>query len=172
MNGKRGIAALAVALVLLAGAGSALATGKVGPAKARTGYGLHQAGPGMMGGGYGMMGGGVVITAAADYIGVTPQALAAERRQGASLAELAVAHGKTEAGLQQALVAAFQKHADAMVTAGLLTADRAKQAVATFQSRVQALVESSAAGPAAGGAGGMCGGMRGWHGGGPAGLDY
>ena len=50
--------------------------------------------------------GGGLMTAAATYIGITPEALRTELRAGKSLADVAVANGKTRDGLIAALNAA------------------------------------------------------------------
>jgi len=50
--------------------------------------------------------GGGLMTAAATYIGITPEALRTELRAGKSLADIAVANGKTRDGLIAALNAA------------------------------------------------------------------
>jgi len=47
--------------------------------------------------------GGDLLSAAASYTGITPDALRTELRAGASLADVAVAHGKTRDGLMAAL---------------------------------------------------------------------
>ncbi len=49
-----------------------------------------------------------ILTAAAAYLGLTPQALSGELRQGKSLSEVAEAHGKTRDGLKAAILAALQ----------------------------------------------------------------
>ena len=48
-------------------------------------------------------GGGDLLSAAATYIGITPDALRTQLQAGASLADVAVAHGKTRDGLIAAL---------------------------------------------------------------------
>ena len=73
------------------------------------------------------MAGGVVMDAAAEYIGVSETALMSERHDGKSLAQIAVEHGKTAAGLEQTLVAAFKANSNTAVAAGRITADQAAQ---------------------------------------------
>ena len=132
----------AVALVaMLALAGAALAAGPRGG---------QQAGPG-----YGVMAGGVVLDAAAGYIGVTETALATERHDGRSLAQVATEHGKTSTGLQAALVTAFKANLDQAVAAGRLTAAQAAQVLAMFKANVSTLVDRTATGPMNGRGGGM-----------------
>jgi hypothetical protein len=126
---------LAVAVVaMLALAGAALAAGPRGG---------QQAGQQ----GYGVMAGGVVMDAAAAYIGVTETALATERHDGKSLAQIATEHGKTSAGLQAALVTGFKANLDKAVAAGRLTAAQAAQGLAAFKANVSTLVDRTATGP-------------------------
>lgn len=165
--GKRGIVGIAAALFLLAAAGSAVAATQAGPPKSPPRYGMQQ---GAGAGGFGIMAGGVVMDAAADYLGMTETALAAARHDGKSLAQIAVAQGKTAAGLQQALVSAFKVKVDAAVAAGKLTQAQATQMLTTFQARVQTQINRTDTGPVGGrgaGAGlglgfgpGACGGRR------------
>jgi hypothetical protein len=152
--------ALSAAAAVFALAGTAIAAG---PPKTAP----HAAGP-QATQGYGLMAGGVVMDAAADYIGISETALATARHSGESLAQIAVDNGKTSAGLQQALVAAFKANLDKAVAAGRLTDAQAAQVLATFQARVQTLVTRTATGPMFGRGGGMgpglgagmCGGRR------------
>ena len=146
---KRNLVALGAAGALLVGAGAAVAATQAGPPQSPPACGQHGGGTATAAGRHGSRreAGGVVMDAAADYIGVDEAALAAERHDGTSLAQIAVAHGKTAAGLQQALVAAFRANLDTAVAAGRITEAQAAQALATFQSRVQALVDRTATGP-------------------------
>lgn len=160
---KRTVVALGAAGMLLVGAGSAVAATGAGPLKSPPRYALQQGGMG-----YGVMAGGVVMDAAADYIGISETALATARHDGKSLAQIAVANGKTAAGLQTALVAAFKVNLDKAVSAGRITDAQATQALANFQSQVQTMINRTATGPVNGrGAGvgpgmglGLCGGRR------------
>ena len=116
--GKGTLLAIAVVLLLVVGVGTALAAG--GPGRGAgpgAGYGMHAGN----GNGYGVMAGGVVMDAAADYIGISETALAAERHDGKTLAQIATAHGKTVPGLEAALVTAFRANLDKAVAAGRLT---------------------------------------------------
>jgi len=160
---KRNIVALGAAGMLLVGVGSAVAATGAGPLKSPPRYALQQGGMG-----YGVMAGGVVMDASADYIGISETALAAARHDGKSLAQIAADSGKTAAGLQTALVAAFKANLDKAVASGRITAAQAAQALANFQSQVQTVISRTATGPANGrGAGvghgmglGLCGGRR------------
>ena len=154
---KRHVVVLGAAVAVLALAGSAIAAG---PPKSPPRLGAGQ----QAGMGYGVMAGGVVMDAAADYLGVSETALATLRHDGKSLAQIAVDKGKTSAGLQQALVAAFKANLDKAVAAGRITSAQATQALANFQAQVKTAVERTATGPmngrgAGAGAGlGLCGG--------------
>ena len=164
MKSKRILAAVVAGVLALALVGAAIAAGppktppRLGAQHQAQGYGY----------GYGMMGGGVVMDAAADYIGISETALATARHSGKSLAQIAVDNGKTAAGLEQALVAAFKTNLDKAVTAGRITSAQASQALATFQTQVNSAIARTATGPMAGrGAGmglglgtGACGGRR------------
>jgi hypothetical protein len=159
---KRILIVLGVAAAVLALAGTALA---VGPQHMSQRFGAQHAAHG-----YGVMGGGAVMDAAAEYIGISENALATARHDGQSLAQIATDNGKSVTGLQQALAAAVKTNLDKAVSAGTLTQAQATQALATFQSQVQTLVNRTATGPMfghGGGAGlglglglGLCGGMR------------
>ena len=149
MKNKSLLVTLGVVAVLAVGVGSALAAG--GP---RPGFG-----PGTHAGQQsGVMAGGVVMDAAAAYIGISETALATERHDGKSLAQIATAHGKTVAGLQAALVTAFGANLDKAVAAGRITAAQAAQALANFKANVSTLVQRTATGPFAGRGGGMMAG--------------
>jgi hypothetical protein len=161
---KRILAAVIAVAAALGLAGAAVAAGPPGTAP-RLG---QQAAQGYQG--YGVTAGGVVMNAAADYLGISETALAAARHDGKSLAQIAVENGKSVAGLKQALVDAFETNLDQAVAAGRLTETQAAQALATFQSRVDALVNRTATGPLSGRGGhagmglglgpGACGGRR------------
>src|SRR3954452_24730474 len=71
------------------------------------GFGFGHHGPGLDG--------------AAAYLGITEAQLRTELESGKTLAQIATAHGKTAAGLVQALYDAKKKDLDAAVAAGKLT---------------------------------------------------
>ncbi len=139
-NRKRHLVVAGVAAMSLVGAGAAVAAGG-GPS------GLAQQACSQSGTNHGVMAGGVVMDAAAEYIGISETALMTERHDGKSLAQIAVAHGKTAAGLEAALVTAFKANLNSAVAAGRITADQAATALATFQSRVQTMIDRTATGP-------------------------
>ena len=91
---------------------------------------------------------GRAVKSAATYIGVTVDQLRQELKSGKSLAGVAVAHGKTQAGLEAAIVADAKTHLDATVASGKLTADREAQILAKLQANVSKVV--TATGPPAG----------------------
>lgn len=162
---KRSLVALGAAAAVLALAGAAIAAGP--PASAPR-LGQQTQAAQAYGHGYGLMAGGVVMDAAADYIGIDETALAAARHDGKSLAQIAVDNGKTAAGLQKAVVAAFEVRLEAAVAAGNVTQAQAEQLQAQFEARVQTMLERTATGPTfgrGGGAGsglglGPCGGVN------------
>lgn len=141
----RSLVALGVAALALAGAGAAIAAAQIGPPDSAPRLGM-QAGPQ----GNGVMAGGVVMDAAADYLGMTETALAAERHDGKSLAQIATEQGKSASDLEQALVDAFKGHLDTAVATGSLTDAQAAQALAQFKTQVQTVVARTATGPAFG----------------------
>ena len=141
LHGKHLFAAAGVALALLVGAGTAAAAIAAGPPSSPPRAGLQQNGPG------GVMAGGVVLDAAAAYIGISEDALVAARHDGTSLAQIATENGKTVAGLEAALVAAFQTNLDKAVAAGRITTAQAAQALATFKAQVETVVSRTATGP-------------------------
>ena len=98
MNANKTIIATGIALVLSGGvAAAALLPNAGGTAFASTPSGgvPSTVDRGSLGGG--------LMTAAATYIGITPEALRTELRAGKSLADVAVANGKTRDGLIAAL---------------------------------------------------------------------
>jgi hypothetical protein len=80
-----------------------------------------------------------LLRAAAQYIGLTKAQLRQEL-PGHSLAQLAIAHGKSVAGLQQAMAAAAKAKLGRAVALGRLTQAQADQLLARLQARLPALV--------------------------------
>jgi opacity protein-like surface antigen len=144
---KRTIVTLGAVTAMLVLAGAAIAAGP--PASAPR-LGQQTQAANAYGVGNGLMAGGVVMDAAADYIGISETALATARHDGASLAQIAVAHGKTVDGLQKAVVAAFDVRLQAAVAAGTVTQAQAEQLQTQFEARVQTMLERTATGPVAG----------------------
>jgi len=80
-----------------------------------------------------------LLGAAAAYIGVKPKALSAELK-GKSLAQVAVAHGKTAAGLKAALLARFKTRLDKAVSGGRISAADAQARLDRISARLDALI--------------------------------
>jgi hypothetical protein len=80
------------------------------------------------------------LHAAADYLGVTEDQLRTELEGGKTLAQVAQAHGKTAAGVVDALVAAAKQHLDADVAAGRLTQAQADQMLNGLRDRITSMV--------------------------------
>ncbi len=103
------------------------------------------------------------MDAAADYLGISETELMTARHSGKSLAQIALEHGKTAAGLEAALVTAFKANLDTTVAAGRLTDVQAAQALSTFEAHVTAMIKRTATGPVDGRGGGMMAGFGGGH---------
>jgi len=86
-------------------------------------------------------GGNGLWLAAASYLGLTPSALAAELRQGRSLADVAQARGKAPAGLREALWTAAQAELDRRVAGGSMSVEARQRASAQLQASLQALLQ-------------------------------
>ena len=80
------------------------------------------------------------LDAAASYLGITEEQLKTELEGGKTLAQVAKAHGKTAAGLVDALVAEAEKKLDAAVKAGRLTQAQANEMLAGLKDRITDLV--------------------------------
>jgi hypothetical protein len=78
--------------------------------------------------------------AAATYIGITRQELRTELRSGKSLAQIATAHGKTAAGLVDAMLAPAKARLDKAVQNGRLTQQQENQMLARLQDVLQKVV--------------------------------
>lgn len=80
------------------------------------------------------------LDGAASYLGLTDAQLRTELEGGKTLAQVAQGHGKTTAGLIDALVAAEQKEIDDAVAAGRLTKAQADQFKSGLRDRITNLV--------------------------------
>lgn len=113
-NVERALIATGVALVISGGAASAAILASSGVAAAAQPTGVTQlaaqigTNPGPLADN-GPRGGADLMAAAATYIGITPAELKTQLAAGKSLADIAVANGKTRDGLVAALVAAEQQ---------------------------------------------------------------
>jgi hypothetical protein len=81
-----------------------------------------------------------LLNVSARYIGVTPKALAADLKAGKSLAQVATAHGKTAAGLKDALLKPFKAHLDKAVAANRISAAQAQQKLTKISARLDKLI--------------------------------
>jgi hypothetical protein len=106
---KKAFAAAGVTLAVAAGAGGAVAASGRGANRP-----VGHPGP----------------AAIASYLGLTPAQLREQLRSGKTLAQIAVAQGKTVAGLEAAIYADVQAHLDQAVANGRLTTAR-EQAILT-----------------------------------------
>lgn len=116
---KKALAAAGATLAVAAGAGGALAAG----GKGTQGPAGH---PGPV--------------AIASYLGLTPAQLRQQLRSGKTLAQIAVAQGKTVAGLENAIYADVQTHLDRAVANGRLTKAQEQTLLARLKSRLDDLV--------------------------------
>jgi hypothetical protein len=83
---------------------------------------------------------GSLLSAAADYLGVTEAELRTELRNGSSLADVAKTKGKSTSGLTKALHDAVKEDLDAAVKAGRITQAQADEALARFDEHVDELI--------------------------------
>jgi D-Tyr-tRNAtyr deacylase len=81
-----------------------------------------------------------LLNVAARYLGVSPKALTADLKAGKSLAQVATAHGKTAAGLKDALLEAFKAHLDKAMAANRITAAQAQERIAKISARLDKLI--------------------------------
>jgi hypothetical protein len=115
------------------------------PLGAPHGFGMHGHGFGMHGHGPGMLGPGV--DAAASYLGITGAQLHSELAKGKSLAQIAEAHGKTAAGLVDALVASAKTRLDHAVADGHLTSAQEKAILARMHFFLERFVHHTLSAP-------------------------
>lgn len=81
-----------------------------------------------------------ILKPALTYLQLDFRGLVTQLRSGKTLADVAVAQGKTAAGLVDAVVASVKTQLDARVTAGKLTAAQETTFLATLQTNVAKLV--------------------------------
>jgi uncharacterized coiled-coil protein SlyX len=119
---KKFLAAAGVTLAVAAGAGGAIAAGGNG----RPGRADHP-GPAVI----------------ASYLGLTPAQLREQLKAGKTLAQIAVAQGKSVSGLEDAIYADVQAHLDQAVANGRLSAAQEQAILARLKARLDDLVNSS-----------------------------
>jgi predicted DNA-binding protein (UPF0251 family) len=83
------------------------------------------------------------LDAAASYLGLTEEQLRSELESGKTLAQVAQAHGKTAAGLVDALVNEAKQKVEAAVAAGRLTQSQADDLLNGLRDRITQLVNST-----------------------------
>jgi hypothetical protein len=83
---------------------------------------------------------GLSLDVVATYLGLRASELRTELRSGKTLAQIAIAHGKTAEGLVQALYDAKKKTLDAGVSAGRLTQSEEDSLLAGLKQRITAFV--------------------------------
>jgi hypothetical protein len=84
-----------------------------------------------------------IVAAVAGYLGVTAQQLKTELMGGKTLAQVATEHGKTVAGLEQAITSAVKARLDRAVAAGLITSTREEAILSRLASHLDAIVNHS-----------------------------
>ena len=140
LSSLRARGAAAVAVVALGASATAFAFAHHGSSASAATPSTTRGGPPSSGGGGGPggapAGGGFAtdLKAAAAYLGVTTDELRTKLRAGTTLAELARTHGRSTAGLVEAILAAERRG---------LTASQRAQSVATLRRRIEQLVTSS-----------------------------
>jgi hypothetical protein len=98
-------------------------------------------GPGLRGAGLSMI--GALGSTTASYLGITPAELRSELQSGKTLAQIAIAHGKSAAGLVQALVAAAKTRLDTAVAAGRLSSTQEQKLLTRLQQLVTNVVNGT-----------------------------
>jgi len=121
LRSKKAFAVAGATLTVAAGAGGALAAGQ------------HGRGPG----------GPPGPAAIASYLGLTPAQLREQLRSGKTLAQIAVAQGKTVAGLEDAIYKDVQAHLDQAVTNGRLTSAQEQTMLAGLKAHLDDIVNHS-----------------------------
>ena len=116
---KKVFATAGATLAVAAGAGGALASGTRGAAGP-----AHGPGP----------------VAIASYLGLTPAELRAQLRSGKTLAQIALAQGKTVAGLEDAIYADVQAHLDRAVANGRLNGTQEQAMLAQLKAHLDEIV--------------------------------
>jgi hypothetical protein len=135
-----GLAAAALAAGVLTAGGVALASTGPAPASATSASATpsHGPGSGSCGGMYGMWSGQQpVMTAAADYLGLTLTQLRTQMHSGTSLADIATAQGKPVSGLKDAILAAMTSRIN---TDTALTAQQRAAMISQVNSHLDTMI--------------------------------
>ena len=85
----------------------------------------------------------IVLHAATQYLGVDLKTIFQQLRGGKTLADIAVAHGKTGDGLTAAIVATTKTQLDKQVASGRITAQQETDFLTGFQTAVAKIVAGS-----------------------------
>ena len=134
-----GLAAAALAAGVLTAGGVALASTGTAPTSA-TSASSHGPGTGNCGGMYGMWSGQQpVMTAAADYLGLSLTQLRTQLQSGKFLADIAAARGKPVSGLKDAILAAMTSRINADTA---LTAQQKAAMISQVKSHLDTLINS------------------------------
>jgi len=83
------------------------------------------------------------LSAAADYLGLTPLQLMQRLASGQSLADVAKAQNKSVDGLKKAILDGAKKDFDQAVKDGMMTEAQAKQELSELESRLDDIVNGS-----------------------------
>ena len=119
----RRLLAVGAVLAIVAGGGAAFAAGA-------SQAGAKSSGPGLVG-------------AVTSYLGISAGQLRVDLAAGKTLAQIATAHGKTVAGLEQTIGNAVESRLDKAVTAGAVTAQQEQTVLSRLRSRLDVLVGRS-----------------------------
>ncbi len=161
-----GLAAAGLMAGALTAGGVALASTSPAPALAAAASATSSYGPGTgyCGGSYGMWSGQQpVMTAAADYLGLSLTQLRTQLQAGTSLAGIAKAQGKPVSGLKDAILAAMTSRINADTA---LTAQQKAALISQLTSHLDTMINmdhvpGAGMGPHMAGTGSPRGGM--WH---------
>jgi hypothetical protein len=135
-----GLAAAGLAAGALTAGGVALASTGSAPASAISASATPSQGPGTgnCGGMYGMWSGQQpVMTATADYLGLSLTQLRAHLHSGTSLADIARTHGKPVSGLKDAILAAMTSRINANTA---LTAQQKAAMISQVKSHLDTMI--------------------------------
>jgi hypothetical protein len=135
-----GLAAAGLMAGALTAGGVALASTGSAPSFATSASATSSYGPGTgnCGGRYGMQAGQQpVMTAAADYLGLSPTQLRTQLHSGASLADIATAQGKPASGLKDAILAAMTSRINANTA---LTAQQKAAMISQVKSHLDTMI--------------------------------
>ena len=136
-----GLAAAGLLAGALTAGGVALASTGSAPASVASASATASYGPGgTCGGLYGMQAGQQpVMTAAADYLGLSLTQLRTRLHQGTSLADIATAQGKSVSGLKDAILAAMTSRINANTA---LTAQQKAAMISQVKSHLDTMINT------------------------------